>query len=185
MFRKPNLCFVLVQGAKLTDKSVAHILTRFRQQFVLMESRVSSQSLKMESSRVGYGHSTAVSSSSSVAPDAILSASLHNGVFALNLLPECSVSSLIILSDGVSSLSDVSSSDNVIMLCARLNVMCSFILMANGFELDCNFGHVPDTDLVHFVAMTTRGSLLYEKDCVWSKEHVVSKKPRNCHFLVK
>eukprot|EP01135_Chromosphaera_perkinsii_P006333 Nk52_evm62s485 gene=Nk52_evmTU62s485 len=167
---KSQSMFVLVQGAKLTDKTLAYIVAQFKEQFCLMENRVSAIALKNSNYRGAQGFSAAIPAnwnvSSAVAPDATLSATIHNGLFALNLLPECSVSSLIILNDGVCCVPDINTSDNVIMLCSRMNVRCSFIMVANGFEIGCNFGHVPDTDLLYFVATATRGALLYEEDCV-------------------
>ena len=41
-------------------------------------------------------------------------------------------------------------------------ISCSFLLIGSGFSLAGGLGHVPNTDIMQFIASTTFGSLLQQ-----------------------
>ncbi|KAI8143131.1 hypothetical protein BJV82DRAFT_611484 [Fennellomyces sp. T-0311] len=91
-----------------------------------------------------------------------LSYILHAGLFALSLLPDTGRRSLILLTDGVvkSNIQD----EFILRQLSSDNIACSIIQISSGPSMDCNFGFIPDTDILKFVASATGGQYMHIED---------------------
>ena len=95
--------------------------------------------------------------------------SLDYALMALRLLPSDAKSVVILLTDGVSSYTH--SSDFPFRdACRRLAREAAFFTVVqtgshDGFTPGVNFGHVPDTEALQFLASAAYGKFLYGSDC--------------------
>ncbi|CAG8506046.1 8847_t:CDS:10 [Ambispora leptoticha] len=98
-----------------------------------------------------------------------LSYSLNAGLFAMDLLPNEGLPSLVIITDGVvkSNLANMSIDDDVLQRLSNKGINCNIIQVGSsqGFNPGCNFGLVPDNEILRFVAAATSGLFLYSSDC--------------------
>ncbi|KAG0169771.1 hypothetical protein DFQ30_003243 [Apophysomyces sp. BC1015] len=90
---------------------------------------------------------------------------LRAGSFALSLLPSESQPLLVLITDGVvrSNLQD----ESVIRQLSSDDISCSIIQIGSngGFTPGCNFGFVPDNEILRFVANATNGQFMYAENC--------------------
>ncbi|EIE82896.1 hypothetical protein RO3G_07601 [Rhizopus delemar RA 99-880] len=94
-----------------------------------------------------------------------LSRILHAGHFALKLLPKEGSARLILITDG-SMKSNVHDSTFVRQF-AEEDITCHIIQVgsSNGFIPGKNFGFVPDTEILKFLARATNGTFMYSERC--------------------
>jgi len=91
--------------------------------------------------------------------------SLRHGVFAVNILPRGTTPHLVVLTDGVVSFPDQATINTVLERFRETNkIPLSFIQLGAAYHPSCNLGAVADTDLLHFLAKATNGSVLYSRD---------------------
>ncbi|ORE16991.1 hypothetical protein BCV71DRAFT_270631 [Rhizopus microsporus] len=97
---------------------------------------------------------------------ASLSRILHAGHFALKLLPREGSSHLVLITDGAmkSNIHD----NTFVRQFAEEDINCHVIQVGSksGFIPGKNFGFVPDTEVLKFLARATSGSFLYSEKCV-------------------
>ncbi|KAI9264092.1 hypothetical protein BDA99DRAFT_463016 [Phascolomyces articulosus] len=95
-----------------------------------------------------------------------LSYILHAGVFALDLLPPTGQRSLILLTDGVvkSNIQD----EMIIRQLSSDGITCNVVQISAGPFMDCNFGFIPDTDILKFVASATGGQYIHIEELLWA-----------------
>ncbi|KAI9488244.1 hypothetical protein BDB00DRAFT_59186 [Zychaea mexicana] len=91
-----------------------------------------------------------------------LSYILHAGLLALGLLPDSGQRSLILMTDGVvkSNIQD----EFVIRQLSSDGIPCNIVQISPGPFMDCNFGFIPDTDILKFVANATGGQYMHIED---------------------
>src|SRR6185369_7778414 len=98
-----------------------------------------------------------------------LSYSLNAGLFALNLLQSEGIPSLLIITDGVvkSNLAHMSVGDDIIQQLCKDNVTCNIIQIGSNQDFNpcCNFGLIPDNEVLKFVSTATSGVFLHSYDC--------------------
>lgn len=94
-----------------------------------------------------------------------LSYLLHAGLFALGLLPSSARPGFVLITDGVikSNVQD----EAIIRHMRREDVNCSVLLLgtSNGFSPGCNFGLVPDNEILRFLASATLGHFMFSEQC--------------------
>ncbi|CAG8534715.1 5243_t:CDS:10, partial [Dentiscutata heterogama] len=95
--------------------------------------------------------------------------SLNAGLFAKSLLPDEGFPSLTIITDGVvkSTLDHMSADDDIIQQLCKEGIRCNIIQVGShqGFDPCCNFGLLPDIEVLQFVATATSGVFLYSEKC--------------------
>ncbi|CAG8576020.1 1189_t:CDS:10 [Gigaspora margarita] len=98
-----------------------------------------------------------------------LAYSLNAGLFAKSLLPDEGFPSLTIITDGVvkSTLDHMSADDDIIQQLCKEGIRCNIIQVGShqGFDPCCNFGLLPDIEVLQFVTTATSGVFLYSENC--------------------
>ncbi|RHY65358.1 hypothetical protein DYB30_000437 [Aphanomyces astaci] len=136
-----SLC-VLVQGVTLHAANVREVLALVKHRLQLLED---DWAKKLPSP--------------SFSDPTSLATSLQNSIFALNSLPHDASPMLFLVTDGVVDLPNMYAYDDLMMQLARHNIQCHAIQISGGYQPQCAFGYVPDTDLLRFLADATGGSL--------------------------
>ncbi|XP_032809002.2 KICSTOR complex protein SZT2 isoform X1 [Petromyzon marinus] len=93
-----------------------------------------------------------------VTADVGLVSVLRYGVLALQLLPANTSSGIIVITDGVTSIPDINYCDMLLTQLRNSTVACSFLQVGGVFSYDCNFGHVPNVEMMRFIATATGGT---------------------------
>ncbi|PAV58416.1 hypothetical protein WR25_12366 [Diploscapter pachys] len=89
---------------------------------------------------------------------------LRLGLVATQMMPENTQSGIIVITDAVCGIPDQEAMQKLLAQLRSYTVSCSFIqLQANTGKGAC-FGHVPSSELVHFIAMATFGSYISPED---------------------
>ncbi|XP_013407252.1 KICSTOR complex protein SZT2 isoform X2 [Lingula anatina] len=83
---------------------------------------------------------------------------LRYGILALQLLPENSSAGIIIITDGVVSLPDALIFESLLAQLRNSTVTCSVLQIGSGCHANNNFGLVPCTELLQFLAKATFGA---------------------------
>lgn len=95
-----------------------------------------------------------------------LSRILHAGHFALKLLPKQGRAQLILITDGAmkSNVHD----NTFVRQFAEEDITCHIIQIgyASSFVPGRNFGFVPDTEILQFLARATSGTFMYSEKCL-------------------
>ncbi|KAM6327698.1 KICSTOR complex protein SZT2 isoform 8-T8 [Podargus strigoides] len=99
-------------------------------------------------------------SMSVVTADVGLVSMVRQGILALQLLPSNSSAGIIIITDGVTSVPDVAVCETLLNQLRSGTVACSFVQVGGVYSYDCSFGHVPNVELMKFIAMATFGAYL-------------------------
>ncbi|KAI9025012.1 hypothetical protein CLU79DRAFT_93554 [Phycomyces nitens] len=90
---------------------------------------------------------------------------LRAGSFILNLQPRLGKPSLILITDGVvkSNIHD----ESIIQQLSSEDISCNIIQIGanNKFAPGCNFGFVPDNEILRFTAKATNGQFIYAESC--------------------
>ncbi|KAM7161426.1 KICSTOR complex protein SZT2 isoform 2-T2 [Macrochelys suwanniensis] len=97
---------------------------------------------------------------SMVTADIGLVSMIRQGILALQLLPCNSSAGIIIITDGVTSVPDVAVCETLLNQLRSSTVACSFVQVGGVYSYDCSFGHVPNVELMKFIAMATFGAYL-------------------------
>ncbi|CAG8503793.1 2965_t:CDS:10 [Ambispora gerdemannii] len=183
---------VLLQGIVITEKLLPQIIAKLQMELAKFQDSLASfrQSLRRKDFAVAYVMDVAGPKTEELADvtgsgkplfdkkDNIwklgssggnLSYSLNAGLFAMDLLPNEGLPSLVIITDGVlkSNLANMSIDDDVLQLLSNKGINCNIIQVGSsqGFNPGCNFGLVPDNEILRFVAAATFGLFLYSSDC--------------------
>ncbi|KAH0618709.1 hypothetical protein JD844_018144 [Phrynosoma platyrhinos] len=97
---------------------------------------------------------------SMVTADVGLVSMIRQGILALQLLPSNSSAGIIVITDGVTSVPDVAVCETLLNQLRSGTVACSFVQVGGIYSYDCSFGHVPNVELMKFIAMATFGTYL-------------------------
>ncbi|XP_061488640.1 KICSTOR complex protein SZT2 isoform X3 [Rhineura floridana] len=97
---------------------------------------------------------------SMVTADVGLVSMIRQGILALQLLPSNSSAGIIVITDGVTSVPDVAVCETLLNQLRSGTVACSFVQVGGVYSYDCSFGHVPNVELMKFIAMATFGAYL-------------------------
>uniref|UniRef100_A0A8D0GI55 Uncharacterized protein n=1 Tax=Sphenodon punctatus TaxID=8508 RepID=A0A8D0GI55_SPHPU len=95
-----------------------------------------------------------------VTADVGLVSMIRQGILALQLLPSNSSAGIIVITDGVTSIPDVAVCETLLNQLRSSTVACSFVQVGGVYSYDCSFGHVPNVELMKFIAMATFGTYL-------------------------
>ncbi|XP_030063288.1 KICSTOR complex protein SZT2 isoform X2 [Microcaecilia unicolor] len=166
---------VLIQGCQLDGFSLEDFLHHIYTQLGQFESRVAEvlqQQYELnnqvqayplsEDSPTDYAGTSADKKVgvSIVTADIGLVSMIRQGILALQLLPTNSSAGIIIITDGVTSVPDVAVCETLLNQLRSGTVACSFVQVGGVYSYDCSFGHVPNVELMKFIAMATFGSYL-------------------------
>ncbi|CAM1294268.1 SZT2 (predicted) [Pycnogonum litorale] len=86
---------------------------------------------------------------------------LRYGIFAVQLLPENSCAGIIIITDGMLGLPDVSLIDSLLTQLRNSSVSCSFLQVGSQYHPYSCYGLIPNTDLMQFIAKATLGTHIH------------------------
>ncbi|XP_063092399.1 KICSTOR complex protein SZT2 isoform X2 [Cavia porcellus] len=158
---------VLVQGCLLDPSQREVFLQQVYEQLCLFEDKVATmlqqqydpQNQAEDQSPEGepLGRKVGVSM---VTADLGLVSMIRQGILALQLLPSNSSAGVIVITDGVTSVPDVAVCETLLNQLRSGTVACSFVQVGGVYSYDCSFGHVPNVELMKFIAMATFGSYL-------------------------
>ncbi|XP_015979221.2 KICSTOR complex protein SZT2 isoform X1 [Rousettus aegyptiacus] len=159
---------VLVQGCLLDPSQRETFLQQVYEQLCLFEDKVATmlqQQYDPQSQAEDHspdsgeppGRKMGVSM---VTADLGLVSMIRQGILALQLLPSNSSAGIIVITDGVTSVPDVAICETLLNQLRSGTVACSFVQVGGVYSYDCSFGHVPNVELMKFIAMATFGSYL-------------------------
>ncbi|VTJ60892.1 Hypothetical predicted protein [Marmota monax] len=159
---------VLVQGCLLDPSQREAFLQQVYDQLCLFEDKVaamlqqqydpqSQAEDRSPDSGEPLGRKVGVSM---VTADLGLVSMIRQGILALQLLPSNSSAGIIVITDGVTSVPDVAVCETLLNQLRSGTVACSFVQVGGVYSYDCSFGHVPNVELMKFIAMATFGSYL-------------------------
>nr|XP_045004873.1 KICSTOR complex protein SZT2 isoform X1 [Jaculus jaculus] len=159
---------VLVQGCLLDPSQRETFLQQVYQQLCLFEDKVAAmlqQQYEPQSQAEDQSPDTGESLGrkvgvSMVTADLGLVSMIRQGILALQLLPSNSSAGIIVITDGVTSVPDVAVCETLLNQLRSGTVACSFVQVGGVYSYDCSFGHVPNVELMKFIAMATFGSYL-------------------------
>ncbi|XP_051481748.1 KICSTOR complex protein SZT2 isoform X2 [Apus apus] len=165
---------VLFQGCQLDETKREAFLHQVYTQLCAFENKVAEvlqqqyepkpqvdlSPLSQESSGDVQESSGRKPSVSVVTADVGLVSMVRQGILALQLLPSNSSAGIIIITDGVTSVPDVAVCETLLNQLRSGTVACSFVQVGGVYSYDCSFGHVPNVELMKFIAMATFGAYL-------------------------
>ncbi|XP_051652887.1 KICSTOR complex protein SZT2 isoform X5 [Manacus candei] len=165
---------VLFQGCQLDETKREAFLHQVYTQLCAFENKVAEMlqqqyepkpqvdlsPLSQESPSEGQESSGRKPSVSVVTADVGLVSMVRQGILALQLLPSNSSAGIIIITDGVTSVPDVAVCETLLNQLRSGTVACSFVQVGGVYSYDCSFGHVPNVELMKFIAMATFGAYL-------------------------
>ncbi|XP_044093951.1 KICSTOR complex protein SZT2 isoform X2 [Neovison vison] len=153
---------VLVQGCLLDPSQREAFLQQVYEQLCLFEDKVATM-LQLQYDPQSQAEDQSPDSGeapgrkvgvSMVTADLGLVSMIRQGILALQLLPSNSSA------DGVTSVPDVAVCETLLNQLRSGTVACSFVQVGGVYSYDCSFGHVPNVELMKFIAMATFGSYL-------------------------
>ncbi|XP_077006090.1 KICSTOR complex protein SZT2 isoform X2 [Tamandua tetradactyla] len=159
---------VLVQGCLLDPSQREVFLQQVYEQLCFFEDKVAT----MLQQQYDPQNQAADQSPDSVEPpgrkvgvsivtaDVGLVSMIRQGILALQLLPSNSSAGIIVITDGVTSVPDVAVCETLLNQLRSGTVACSFVQVGGVYSYDCSFGHVPNVELMKFIAMATFGAYL-------------------------
>ncbi|XP_066906429.1 KICSTOR complex protein SZT2 isoform X3 [Halyomorpha halys] len=171
---------VLVQGWRVTEANVEEFLAAIVKQLELLEDTIAevsglvhdeienTQLKQAESERLVGGLFEEISekpmspcSVSMVGPDSGFINLLRYGMLALRLLPNCNLSNLIVVTDGMITLPDIHVLDSVLTQLRSNAVTVSFLHVGSQFHPHSCHGLVPYSELMEFIASATLGTYIH------------------------
>ncbi|XP_064137907.1 KICSTOR complex protein SZT2 isoform X5 [Loxodonta africana] len=159
---------VLVQGCLLDPSQWEVFLQQVYEQLCLFEDKVATM-LQQQYDPQSQAEDQSPDSAepvgrkvgiSMVTADVGLVSMIRQGILALQLLPSNSSAGIIVITDGVTSVPDVAVCETLLNQLRSGTVACSFVQVGGVYSYDCSFGHVPNVELMKFIAMATFGSYL-------------------------
>lgn len=159
---------VLVQGCLLDPSQREVFLQQVYEQLCLFEDKVATM-LQQQYDPPSQAEDQSPDSGeppgrkvgvSMVTADLGLVSMIRQGILALQLLPSNSSAGIIVITDGVTSVPDVAVCETLLNQLRSGTVACSFVQVGGVYSYDCSFGHVPNVELMKFIAMATFGSYL-------------------------
>ncbi|XP_073936484.1 KICSTOR complex protein SZT2 isoform X6 [Castor canadensis] len=159
---------VLVQGCLLDPSQREAFLQQVYEQLCLFEDKVATM-LQQQYNPQNQAEDQSPDSGeplgrkvgvSMVTADLGLVSMIRQGILALQLLPSNSSAGIIVITDGVTSVPDVAVCETLLNQLRSGTVACSFVQVGGVYSYDCSFGHVPNVELMKFIAMATFGSYL-------------------------
>ncbi|KAI5139765.1 KICSTOR complex protein SZT2 isoform X1 [Manis pentadactyla] len=159
---------VLVQGCLLDPSQREVFLQQVYEQLGLFEDKVATMLQRQCDSQSQAEDQSPDSGEppgrkvgvSMVTADLGLVSMIRQGILALQLLPSNSTAGIIVITDGVTSVPDVAVCETLLNQLRSGTVACSFVQVGGVYSYDCSFGHVPNVELMKFIAMATFGSYL-------------------------
>ncbi|KFO37760.1 Protein SZT2 [Fukomys damarensis] len=159
---------VLVQGCLLDPSQREVFLQQVYEQLCLFEDKVATMLQQQYDSQSQVEDQSPDSGEplgrkvgvSMVTADLGLVSMIRQGILALQLLPSNSSAGIIVITDGVTSVPDVAVCETLLNQLRSGTVACSFVQVGGVYSYDCSFGHVPNVELMKFIAMATFGSYL-------------------------
>ncbi|XP_027693985.1 KICSTOR complex protein SZT2 isoform X1 [Vombatus ursinus] len=158
---------VLVQGYLLEPSRREAFLQQVYAQLCVFENKVAATlqqqyepRSQVDTSHLSQDRPSGSAGVSMVTADIGLVSMIRQGILALQLLPSNSSAGIIVITDGVTSVPDVAVCETLLNQLRSGTVACSFVQVGGVYSYDCSFGHVPNVELMKFMAMATFGSYL-------------------------
>ncbi|KAL1492858.1 hypothetical protein ABEB36_011037 [Hypothenemus hampei] len=165
---------VILKGIKMTATNVNEIITCVETHFNLLEGKIAeacTQAIeKLEIQRMSKHGSTSMvfelldwgrlSKIPMVTPDANFINMLRYSMLAIYLLPEPTLSHILVITDGVVSMPDSNVMETMLHQLHYDAIAVSFLKVGSIFHPHCSAGLVPYTDLLYFFAQSTLGTCL-------------------------
>nr|XP_022914806.1 KICSTOR complex protein SZT2-like isoform X1 [Onthophagus taurus] len=160
---------VLVKGVQVSSQNVAEIVYSVRTQFHYIEGRIAHMSALAydEIERLASDNEDFISQEAQyssniplVPSDANFVNMLRYSMLALSLLPEISLSHIIIITDGVVAMPDSNIMESIIFQLHYDSISLSFIKVGSAFTPHLSAGCVAYSDLLHFLSCSTLGICL-------------------------
>ncbi|XP_051855916.1 KICSTOR complex protein SZT2 isoform X2 [Antechinus flavipes] len=158
---------VLVQGYLLEPSRRETFLQQVYAQLCVFENKVAATlqqqyepRSQVDASHLSQDRPPGSAGVSMVTADIGLVSMIRQGILALQLLPSNSSAGIIVITDGVTSVPDVAVCETLLNQLRSGTVACSFVQVGGVYSYDCSFGHVPNVELMKFMAMATFGSYL-------------------------
>ncbi|KAJ7332849.1 hypothetical protein JRQ81_015029 [Phrynocephalus forsythii] len=162
---------VLFQGCLLDQTKIETFLQQVYTQLCTFENKVAEMlqqqcepktqvdlsSLNQDDIQESSGRKMGISM---VTADVGLVSMIRQGILALQLLPSNCSAGIIVITDGVTSVPDVAVCETLLNQLRSGTVACSFVQVGGVYSYDCSFGHVPNVELMKFIAMATFGTYL-------------------------
>ncbi|XP_072505248.1 KICSTOR complex protein SZT2 isoform X4 [Notamacropus eugenii] len=158
---------VLAQGYLLEPSRRETFLQQVYSQLCVFENKVAATlqqqyepRSQVDASHLSQDRPPGSAGVSMVTADIGLVSMIRQGILALQLLPSNSSAGIIVITDGVTSVPDVAVCETLLNQLRSGTVACSFVQVGGVYSYDCSFGHVPNVELMKFMAMATFGSYL-------------------------
>uniref|UniRef100_A0A452J1J0 Uncharacterized protein n=1 Tax=Gopherus agassizii TaxID=38772 RepID=A0A452J1J0_9SAUR len=155
---------VLFQGCQLDETKRETFLQQIYTQLCAFENKVAEMLQQQYEPKPQVRQAKELSGRkpgiSMVTADIGLVSMIRQGILALQLLPSNSSAGIIIITDGVTSVPDVAVCETLLNQLRSSTVACSFVQVGGVYSYDCSFGHVPNVELMKFIAMATFGAYL-------------------------
>uniref|UniRef100_A0A1Y1NFY9 Protein SZT2 n=1 Tax=Photinus pyralis TaxID=7054 RepID=A0A1Y1NFY9_PHOPY len=166
---------VLVEGVQITAKNVHEIINLIEGQFHFLEERIAQVSaiahdeIELQQSEREHISSSVfyinecgenVSNIPIVLPDVNFVNMLRYSMLAISLLPENSLSNILVVTDGVVAMPDSNIMESLLMQLHYDSISVSFLKVGSSFHPQTSAGYISYTDLLHFISQATLGSCL-------------------------
>ncbi|KAF5294731.1 hypothetical protein FQA39_LY00215 [Lamprigera yunnana] len=166
---------VLVEGVVITEKNIQEILQLIEDQFNFLEGRIAHVSAMLHDEiesqqaegrctdtfvQLNNGHN--LSNIPLVLPDANFVNMLRYSMLAISLLPENSLSHILVITDGVVAMPDGNIMETLLMQLHYDSIAVSFLKVGSSFHPHNSAGYISYTDLLKFLSQATLGVYLEE-----------------------
>ncbi|KAK4871539.1 hypothetical protein RN001_015663 [Aquatica leii] len=156
---------VLVEGVKITTQNVHEIIRLIERQFNFLEGRIAQVSaIAQDEADHRYVENDdfvgTLSNIPVVLPDSNFVNMLRYSMLAISLLPENSLSHILVITDGVVAMPDSNIMESLLMQLHYDSISVSFLKVGSPFHPQSSAGYISYTDLLHFLSEATLGSFL-------------------------
>lgn len=163
---------VLVKGVEITSTKLPEIIKFVGDQFHIIEGKIAevatfaydqmdSERAQNESNVLNLNESERFGLKiSMVSPDANFVNMLRYSMLAISLLPENSISNILVITDGVVSMPDANILESLLFQLHYDCISVSFLKVGSPFHPHSSSGFVSYTDLLYFFAHSTLGTCL-------------------------
>ncbi|KAK5639276.1 hypothetical protein RI129_011768 [Pyrocoelia pectoralis] len=189
---------VLVEGVHITAKNLQEIVTLIESQFNFLEERIAQVSaiahdeIDLQNNEhkgilgtVFYINECGqnVSNIPIVLPDVNFVNMLRYSMLAISLLPENSLSNILVITDGVVAMPDSNIMESLLMQLHYDSISVSFLKVGSSFHPQTSAGYISYTDLLHFISCATLGNCLEDFPFIKAEPSLVMNKYQELFLL--
>ncbi|KAJ3640250.1 hypothetical protein Zmor_003559 [Zophobas morio] len=166
---------VLVKGVQITSSNLQEIVSFVQNQFHLLEGKIADVTAmvhdqdefqKMQHEGIVGSlfdlpeNEKIISKVPMVSPDANFVNMLRYSMLAVSLLPENSISHILVITDGVVAMPDSNIMETLLLQLHYDSIAVSFIKVGSSFHPHSSAGYISYTDLLKFFSYSTMGTCL-------------------------